>query len=108
MRSELRQLPFMLGKVTGGLMAVIGFGASVYMYTHRPAMTTGAILPYLLAGIGGLIIFRISSWLSATRTKDSEGLHPAESEKRKTSTLPWIILLTLAAAFVIFMLVLGR
>ena len=108
MGSELKQLPFMLGKVLGGLMAVIGFGAAVYIYTHGPAMAPGAVLPCLLTGIGGLIIFRISSWLSKRRAKDSEDLQPTEKEKKRTSAISWIILLVLAAAFVIFMLALGK
>ncbi len=108
MRSELRQLPYMLGKVLGGLMAVVGFGAAVYIYTHRPVMAPGAVLPYLLTGIAGLVIFRVSSWLFKRRARNIEDLQPTEKEKKKANAISWIILLALAAAFVIFMLALGR
>ena len=108
MGSEMKRLPYVLGKVLGGLMAVAGFGAAVYVYTHRIALPSADAMACLLVGIGGLVIFRFSSWLLMKRSGNDDGPTPGVNEKMKTSAIPWIILLVLAAAFVIFMLFLGR
>ncbi len=70
-RSELKQLPYMLGKLLGGFLAVIGFGAAVYVHTHGAGPSLICVLLYLLTGIAGLAIFIVSSRLLAKKAKDA-------------------------------------
>ena len=59
-KSEIKQLPFMIGKVLGGIMAVIGFTAAVVIITRRADHAFGEILPSALFGCLGILIFVLS------------------------------------------------
>lgn len=105
MRSELQRLPYTVGKVVGGFFAVIGFGTTVYIYTHRAALSFNDVLPFLAVGIAGLIVFLACSWFLLKKTRDNGGFEPAGREKKKANALSWIILLILAAAFIAFVFI---
>ncbi len=104
-RSELKRLPYTIGKVIGGLLAVIGFGAAVYVYTHRAASSFNDVSPFLAAGIAGLIIFLVCSWSLSKKARDNEGSEPAGKEKKRANALSWTILLILTAAFIAFVFI---
>lgn len=101
---ELKHLSYMLGKVFGGILAVIGFGAAVYISTHRTILASGNILPYVLAGLIGLAIFCVSSMLSSKYAKKIEKDGPETESKVKGSAVSWVILLALAAIFIVFVM----
>lgn len=66
-RSELRQLPLMLGKLIGGTAAVIGFGGLVYISTRPPKPTTLSIAAYAAVGIIGIAVFAGCSRIMSSR-----------------------------------------
>lgn len=98
-RAELRLLPLMLGKLAGGIAAVIGFTAAVLMITRRPGGGTGDLLPALLAGCAGVAVFVLSGWALRRRLHDrpAEGSLPAAGAR--TSLLSWGLLLLFAVIF---------
>ena len=61
LKSEIRQLPWMLGKVLGGGIAVIFFTTAVVIKTRKADPTLTDILPYALLGCLGILVFVLSS-----------------------------------------------
>lgn len=103
-RTETRQLPFMLGKLVGGILAVIGFGGLVYISTRPPKPAALSILLYAAAGAAGIALFIVSSRIMSSRSGKDAGDGPA---RRTTASkaLPWVILLVLALLFIVIVLV---
>lgn len=98
-KTELRQVPQMLGKLLGGIGAVIGFTAAVVIITRRPGALVGDILLSLLVGLGGVVIFVLSAraltrHLSAQYAESSPPVGTASS-----SLLSWGLLLLFAGVF---------
>lgn len=106
LRSEARQLPWMLAKLVGGLMAVIGLGGAVVVLTRRPDPSWGGLLAWVLAGVVGLALFLAASRCLARR-KGTDGPELTGKGRAKTSVLSWTILLILAALFIAIVLILA-
>ena len=98
-RAELRQLPLMLGKVAGGIGAVIGFTAAVVIVTRRPGWSAGDILPSLLAGCAGVAVFVLSARALRRRLSGQAAGEPLPAAGGRTSLLPWGLLLLFAGIF---------
>ncbi len=96
-RSEMKQLPCMLGKLLGGIMAVIGFAAAVVIVTRKGVHSLADVLPYALPGVLGIIIFVLSSRLLARRLSEIPADILQPDDRTRTSILSWAILLLLAA-----------
>jgi hypothetical protein len=101
-RSELKQLPFMIGKTLGGILAVIGFTAAVVQSTRRADASFTDILPSAFLGCMGILIFVLSSRLLATRLAENAAENPVPGKQPRTSMLSWAILLLLAALFLLW------
>lgn len=97
-KSELKQLPAMLGKLLGGIVAVAGFTLAVLSVTRKPG-GEGTVLPYLGVGCAGIIIFVLSSRLLAKRCAETPADSPDSKDRTVNSMLAWGILLVLAALF---------
>lgn len=104
LRSEARQLPWMLAKLVGGLMAVIGLGGAVVVLTRRPDPSWDGLLAWVLAGVVGLALFLAASRCLARR-KGADGPEPTGKDRAKTSALSWTILFILAALFIAIVLI---
>jgi len=100
-KSEIKQLPFMIGKAIGGMMAVIGFTAAVVVITRSASPSFAGILPSALLGCLGVVIFVLSSRLLTRRLAEIPGEKSVPDDRTRTSMLPWAILLLLAAIFLI-------
>lgn len=105
--AELRLLPLMLAKLMGGLMAAVGFPAAIFVGTRmeRPFF---ALLPYLLVGIGGTIVFCISSRAMIKRIGTGGVRDPAARDRRPISILSWGILVAVAVFFLLFTFIMTR
>ena len=57
----------MLGKLIGGIIAVIGFGGLVYISTRPPKPTALSIAAYAVAGVIGIAIFAACSHIMSSR-----------------------------------------
>lgn len=98
-RAELRQLPLMLGKLAGGIAAVVGFTAAVVIVTRRPGGAAGDILPSLLAGSAGVAVFALSGRALRRRLASQGAGGPLPAASGRTSLLSWGLLLLLAGIF---------
>lgn len=100
-RSELRLLPFMLGKLVGGAMAAVGAGAAVAMLGNRPGTSPADALPYAVTAVAGIILFAVSSRMLVRRAgrEKADAVPPAPSPKM--SVIAWTLLLLLAAGFLL-------
>jgi hypothetical protein len=99
-KSEIKQLPFMLGKLTGGVMAVIGCTGGIIV-AGKSNTSFSDIWPYFLMGIIGIGIFLISSKLYAKRLNENIHFTPTRKEKMQTSVISWTILLIFTAIFIL-------
>lgn len=104
-RSEARLIPYMLGKVAGGLLAVIGFGGTVVVLTRQQHPSSGSLMPYVLAGIVGLVVFLLSSRLMARHSGKAGGPELTAKKRVKASALSWIVFLVIAALFIAIVLI---
>lgn len=100
-RSELRLLPYMLGKLVGGAVAALGAAAAVAMLGNRPGTTPADALPYTAAAIAGIIVFAVSSRMLARRAGSEKVDARPTSSSPKMSVIAWTVLLLLAAGFLL-------
>ncbi len=98
-KSELKQLPFMIGKAVGGITAVIGLTMAVVIVTRRTDPSFSDILPSGLPGCLGIGVFVLSSRLLARRLAENPAENGAFDHRVRTSMLSWAILLLLAVVF---------
>lgn len=91
--SELKHLPLMLGKLAGGLTAVIGFTA-VVIKTRTPGWSPEHIIIYILIGSAGSIVFTLSAWsLKRRLSRQTIDTVPA------VNVISWGLLLLFAGIF---------
>lgn len=93
MPDELRQLPWIIVKLIGGLMASGGVLVAVLSVTHAPSMPQGLGLPAVAGGIIGLLLFIGADRLMRRTARG------APAARRHASLLPWALLLLFAALF---------
>jgi len=100
-RSEMKQLPFMLGKLVGAAMAILGCSAAIVVQSGRPGMTASDAPRYWLAALMGIIIFVVSSRAMARRGKGTGTQTVPAGAARRMSVVSWVLLLLLATAFLL-------
>ncbi len=100
-RSEIRLLPYMLGKLAGGFTAVAGFTGAVILVTRRVNRSWPDIWPYLLLGMAGVFIFYISSRLAVKRAEVNESQTLTPRDSKKAGIIPWVLFLAAASVFVL-------
>jgi zinc transporter ZupT len=100
-KTEIKLLPFMIGKLLGGILAVIGFTAAVVIVTRRADYSFGDILPSALSGCLGVVLFVVSSRLLTRRLAEKPAENAGPDNRTRTSMLSWGILLLLAAIFLL-------
>lgn len=106
-RAELRQLPAMLGKLAGGIAAVIGFTTAVWTATRDSGATSGGVLPPFLLGGAGVAVFLLAHRRLARRTAvAAEETRPAD--QIRMNVLAWALLLLFAGVFLAVSFILAR
>jgi hypothetical protein len=100
-RSELRLLPFMLGKLVGGVMAALGAAAAVAMLGNRPGTSPSDALPYAVAAVAGIIVFAVSSRMLSRRSGNVTAVAATPAPSLRMSVVSWTVLLLLAAGFLL-------
>lgn len=97
-RSELKQLPLMLGKLLGGGAAALGSLAAVLDLTRRTDAGAGNIVPPLLFAAAGVAAFVLCDRALARRAAPvTQKDRPADHGRM--NLLAWGLLLLLAAVF---------
>ena len=99
-RSEVRQLPFMLGKVLGGILAVVGVAGLVLIWTGKSGPLLTSLAPYFISALLGILLFLFSSWAMARYVKSSLQTVPARNVLRM-SIVAWSLLLLLVTVFLL-------
>ncbi|GAB4302960.1 MAG: hypothetical protein Kow0096_24800 [Thiohalomonadaceae bacterium] len=94
MPSELRQLPWLLAKLFGGLLTAGGMLVAVLSATHAATMPPGVGLPAVGCGVAGMALF-----IGADRILRRAALREPAASRRHASLLPWALLLLFAALF---------
>lgn len=100
-KSELKQLPYMLGKLLGSIVAIIGFTMAVLTITRNPDYLFKDLLFSLSIGGGGIFIFLVSSNLLNKRLTENIAQNLIPDESKRTSMLSWGILLLIVAVFLV-------
>ena len=100
-KSELKQLPFMLGKLLGGVTAVVGFTLAVVISGRKTASAFVDILPALFVGVTGIVMFVFVSRKLVKRLsgKNMETFTP--DDRMRTSMVSWGILLLLVVVLLV-------
>lgn len=99
-RAEFMQLPLMLGKVLGGLAAVIGFTTAVLIMTRKSDAASGDLLPPLLLWGAGIAVFLLSARRLSKRSMiAAEETRPADITRM--SMLSWTLFVLFAAIFLV-------
>lgn len=95
--AELKQLPLILGKLLGGVAAVVGCTMAVLTVTrHSDSAPTDSLL--LLIAAAGLVVFVLSGRALSRRPSTLPGeLKPAD--RLRMDMLAWVLLLAFAGIF---------
>ncbi len=97
-KKELRQLPLILCKLTGGITAVIGFTYFVLVSTRKPGVLPKDLMLPLLVALAGIAVFLLSNkMLTRYSINISQETQPAE--RNRMSILSWTLLLFFSAIF---------
>jgi hypothetical protein len=107
-KSELKQLPLTLSKLLGGIMAVVGLSAAVFLATRTPHPASGGLVLFALLGICGIAVFILSSRALAKRKTDDMSLSPDAKDSVRVSVLSWILLLAFVALFLVVVMFVTR
>lgn len=98
---ELKQLPYMLGKLLGGVTAIVGFTLAVLTSTKDTDSSFVDILPSLFLGVAGIVIFIFISRKLVKRLSENKIETFTPDESTHTSMLSWGILLLLVLVFLL-------
>jgi hypothetical protein len=100
-KSEFRQLPFMLGKLLGGIMTALGFTIAVVIMTRKYNVSVENILPPLLVASTGIAIFLLSG-RRLTKRLAIDSQETLSVKKNRISILSWLLLIIFAGIFLIW------
>jgi len=100
-KAEIKQLPYMLGKLLGGCVAVGGFTATVVVFTRKPVASLSDAMPVLLVGIAGVVIFLTANWRMRTLSLRTGEAAFMATDGISTSALSWILLLFFGGIFLL-------
>jgi hypothetical protein len=96
--AELKQLPLTLGKLLGGIAAVVGCTMAVLTATrHSDSAPTESLLPLLIAAAGVVVFVLSGRALSRRPTAPPGELKPAD--RLRMNMLAWVLLLAFAGTF---------
>lgn len=98
--AELKQLPLILGKLLGGVAAVVGCTMAVLTVTrHSDSAPTKSLLPLLIAA-AGVVVFVLSGRVLSRRLSVPPGeLKPAD--RLRMDMLAWVLLLAFVGIFLV-------
>ena len=103
--SEARQLPAMLGKTLGGIMAVAGFGGWVYQISRGAEAEVS--VGFFIAGVIGIVVFVLTGMLLKSKgATDISSL--SHKERAIKSSISWLILIILSALFLLLVYLVAR
>lgn len=94
-KEDFKKLPLILGKVLGGIAAVLGFTSAIWIMSRNPQIPADAIvLPLLLAGAGGVVF--VLTGRSLSRRPTGTVAKVKEKDEIRMNLLTWTLFLLFA------------
>lgn len=100
-KSEIKQLPFMLGKLVGGILVVIGVAGLVLIWTGNSGPLLSSLVPYLFSALLGILLFQLCSRTMARRLEESPRQAVPTREMLRVNIVAWSLLLLLVIVFLL-------
>jgi len=100
-KSEIKQLPWMLGKLAGGILAVIGVAGMVLIWTGKSGPLLSSLVPYVFSTVLGFLLFLLCSRAMArSKAGSSLAVMPVHNQVR-ANILAWSLLLLFVLVFLV-------
>jgi len=98
-KSEIKLLPWMLGKLAGGILAVVGVAGLILIWTGKSGSLLSSLVPYVFSAVLGFLLFMLCSRALA-RSKTGRS-HPVRAvpKQLRTNIITWSLLLLLVLVF---------
>jgi hypothetical protein len=100
-KSEIKQLPFMLGKLVGGIMVVVGVAGLVLIWTGKSGPLLSSLVPYFFSALLGFLLFQLCSRTLARRVKKSPLQTVPARDVLQVNIVAWSLLLLLVIIFLL-------
>lgn len=100
-KSEIKQLPFMLGKLVGGIMLVVGVAGLVLIWTGKSGPLLSSLVPYFFSAVLGILLFQFCSRTVARRMKESPLQTVPARDMLRVNIVAWSLLLLLVIVFLL-------
>ena len=100
-KSEIKQLPFMLGKLLGGIMLVVGVAGLVLIWTGKSGPLLSSLVPYFFSALLGVLLFQLCSRTMARRMKESSLQTVSTRDVLRVNIVAWSLLLLLVVVFLL-------
>jgi len=100
-KSEIKQLSWMLGKLVGGILAVVGVAGMVFIWTGKTGSLLSSLVPYVFSAVLGFLLFLLCS-RAMTRSKmgHSPPVMPVHNQVR-ANIIAWSLLLLFVLVFLV-------
>ena len=106
-KTEIRQLPFMIGKLIGGAMAIIGFPGAIYLITRESSQPLLYILSFCLMGVFGIGIFLLSEKAYKSYMNENIDIAQTSKEKKQVSVVVWVLFLIIIITFLLITMIMA-
>lgn len=91
----------MLGKLAGGILAVIGVAGLVLIWTGKSGPLLSSLVPYVFSAVLGFLLFLLCSRaMTRSRAGSSHPVMPVHNQVR-TNILAWSLLLVFVLVFLV-------
>lgn len=97
---DFKKLPLILGKLLGGIAAVLGVATAIWIMSRNPERSQDAILFPLLLGGAGVVIFVLTG-RSLSRRSTGTAVKDGGRDKTRMNLLTWVLFLLFAGMFLI-------
>ncbi|MDD2319125.1 MAG: hypothetical protein PHO83_03635 [Geobacteraceae bacterium] len=100
-KREIRQLPFMLGKLVGGVLVIVGVTALVLIGSRRSNLLLWDLAPYFFAALIGIMLFLFCSRALARCLKENSAHTVSTRDSLRMNIVAWSLLLLLVVVFLL-------
>lgn len=100
-KSEIKQLPWMLGKLAGGILAVVGVAGLVLIWTGKTGSLFSSLGPYVFSAVLGFLLFILCSRAMARSKAGSSLPVMTVHNKLRANMIAWTLLLLFVLVFLV-------
>lgn len=106
-REDFKKLPLILGKLLGGITAVLGFTTAIWIMSRNSKISADVILFPLLMAAVGVVIFVLSG-RSLSKRLTNAAAKAGGNNKIRMNLLTWTLFLVFAGIFLLCSFLLTR